>query len=188
MTPRHLSDLSADANFKFKSKASVQSGYVIYIVSIATVLSTIAILPLISVDIGINASGQITSISERAVVKSARAGIVAKTFLLENRSVKKGDTLLLLQSTALNDHAAFITHRCAEASQKISDIRKLLVCSGDTKYILPELTTQFYSQSLSDFKQRLAGLEKKTMKALGDYKRNNALYRGEVIAQSEHEN
>ncbi|WP_339812778.1 HlyD family efflux transporter periplasmic adaptor subunit [uncultured Imperialibacter sp.] len=145
-----------------------------------------SILPVISVDISVNAPSIFRAAQEPSVIVSPVSGSIRETFVEENKFVAAGDTLFELESVAINERRHFFTAKLQEVNTRLSDLNLLLVPkngSGSSQV----LKTFVYVQAQNQFQERIREVEVKLDKARRDFDRNKGLFDNKVIAQVEFE-
>lgn len=98
----------------------------IYGLILLMILLVIVSLPLVQVDISSQSRGVIRSPYENTTIQSALYGEVTSYRMLENKTVQKGDTLIILNSDKLNEQIALANKKIHENDLFISDIACLL--------------------------------------------------------------
>lgn len=122
---------------------------VIYGLILVMILLVFASLPLVYVDISTQSRGVIRSPYENTTIQSALYGEVISYRMLENKTVQKGDTLIILNSDKLNEQIALATKKIQENDLFISD----LACLLSAKY--SQLLTPKYKGEYYRFKAKI---------------------------------
>ncbi len=122
---------------------------VIYGLILLMILIVFISLPLVYVDITSQSRGVIRSPYENTTIQSALYGEVVSYRMFENRSVQKGDTLIVLNSDKLNEQIALANKKIQENYLFISDMACLL--SGNYNQLL----TPKYRSEYQRYKAKL---------------------------------
>lgn len=152
----------------------------IYLVVIFALAGGLASLPFISVPLSFQSRGQIASqFPNNALVSSVSAPII-KVYIQENKQVIKGDTLLVLDESKLQEEKQLATLKLIETKKMICDL-VLLSNKGNSKKLTSSLylnIKQEYNQKLKGFKTKLAYLKKELATTTNLYKKG-------VVSQKE---
>ena len=161
---------------------------IIYTVIVFTILLGIAVLPFITIDVSIKSNALIRPSSEISSVQSLVNGRVKKSFASENRHVKKGDVLYIVESDIAVEKEKYLRRKISEAQYFISDLKTLTEATARNETLLKKINTSLFQQSLTSFLQKLSESTTHYSKTLRDHARNKKLHDEEVIADSEFEN
>ncbi len=166
--------------FKHKTRSKI-----IYSIILLSLIAIIAALPFVKVDIYTSARGLIKPDKERLTLTSINSGRVIFTNIKNNRYVQKGDTLLILNNTMINEKLNLSKKQTEDINLFIDDLTYLIntkhIQHGkikSPKYIKEHL---FYNQKLQELYTRRKKLKK-------DYDRSQTLFKKGVIAKVEFEN
>lgn len=116
---------------------------VIYGLILLMILIVFISLPLVYVDISSQSRGVIRSPYENTTIQSALYGEVISYRMLENKTVQKGDTLIILNSDKLNEQIALATKKIYENDLFISDIA-CLISEKYTQLLTPKYRGEYY--------------------------------------------
>lgn len=119
------------------------SSKAIYGLLLVMILLVFVSLPLVYVDISSQSRGVIRSPYENTIIQSVLYGEVISYRMLENNAVKKGDTLIILNSDKLNEQMALANKKIQENDLFISDI----ACLMSAKYnrlLTPKYRGEYY--------------------------------------------
>jgi len=156
---------------------------VIYYVFLATILTILVLLPLITLDVSVKSSGFIRPISETSTIRSLVNGTVDQLYIKENQKVSKGDLLYVIKSAAMDEKVKYLEVRIQELKLFNHDLQNLL-----QQDIRPtQLQTPYYKQSLLNHAQKIAEAKTIFLKAESNYNRNKKLYDSNVISEAEFE-
>lgn len=118
---------------------------------------------------------------ERISLQSLNSGRVVYSKIENHLTVKKGDTLLILESQQIEEKKQLLIQKIAEKQEMIRDLKVLLKPSQTN------METPKYSSAKALFDQQEYDLKVKLDKASQDLKRNKALYEKQIIATIEME-
>lgn len=116
---------------------------IIYGLILLMILFVFALLPLVYVDISSQSRGVIRSPYENTTIQSALYGEVISYRMLENKSIQKGDTLIILNSDKLNEQIALANKKIKENDLFISDIACLLSAKY-SQILTPKYRGEYY--------------------------------------------
>ena len=119
------------------------SSKVIYGLILILILIIFISLPLVYVDISSQSRGVIRSPYENTTIQSAIYGEVISYRMLENRAVRKGDTLIILNSDKLIEQMALANKKIQENDLFISDIACLLSVKYN-QLLTPKYRGEYY--------------------------------------------
>ncbi len=166
--------------FKHSSKSKI-----IYSTILISIILILGLLPFIKVDIYTSARGIIKPDKERLSVTSLNSGKIIQTNLKNNSLVKKGDTLLVLDNTIIDEKLKLSEQQMTEMLLFVEDLSYLI----DSKYInISKIKTPKYKKDYLLYKQKMHELQTRFKKLKQDFERSTLLYNKEVIAKVEFEN
>lgn len=119
------------------------SSKAIYRLILILILIVFISLPLFYVDISTQSRGIIRSPYENTTIQSALYGEVISYRMLENKAVKKGDTLIILNSDKLNEQMVLANKKIHENDLFISDIACLLSAKYN-QLLTPKYRGEYY--------------------------------------------
>ncbi len=151
--------------------------YLIVVISIAVMLVS---LPFIYVEISTQASGVIRSPYENNQLQAAVYGEIIEIFITENAEVKKGDTLLILNSAYIQEQINRKEEKIKENASFIEDIRLLL--TRDEK----NLSTPKYNTELRFFKSTIKEQQTNVNFLRKEYRVSQSLYNKNVTPEQEY--
>lgn len=169
-------------------KSHKVSTYIIYNLILLLVLGTIISTFFISVDVNASAHGIVKDPGERITVNSPYSAFIRDVYVRENDGVKKGDTLLILDSDQLDFEIKKVYDRLEEIAGYLKDLRLLVnMQSCSTSSDFPHLATPLYRRSLSYYIAQRNEIETKIMNATSNFERNRELLRKGIVAPAEFE-
>lgn len=167
----------------YASKIS-RNSQIIYVLFVFPLLVIGCCLPLFTISISVKSPALIRPTSEISVIRSLINGRIRQSFITENKSVVKGETLYVIESEVLAERQKLLTSKIEDIKLFVSDFRNLLNKDPNPKLInSPMLRQSFFS-----FQQRVQESTTRYNKVLNDYNRNLKLHNEAVIADSEFEN
>jgi membrane fusion protein, peptide pheromone/bacteriocin exporter len=155
--------------------------YPLFLVSIILVFISIALLPVIEVNISIQGRGIIRSVTGKTEIKSIIMELVDSIQISEGQSVKKGDTLLVLRQDILRSKMLLYHNDLEKVQEYIRDIHAI----NSSKSQYP--SSALYASQYDSYKQKLAELDNRIKKANLEMNRNKSLFENELIAKKEFE-
>jgi len=148
----------------------------IYLTVLLGLCGVIAITPLTSIEMTTTALGSVSTSGANFILQSPVSAPLVSYHLSEGQQVHQGDTLVTLDTHIFDQEIVQIAHRMTELDTYIADV-ELLITDVNTDIL--STTTYLLSQQ-----QYQSGLERLTVKhrsASKTYKRQQRLYRQEVI-------
>lgn len=155
----------------------------IYILLIGFFILILAALPLVKVDVTVQARGAIRDVQNNVALSSPIQGQVLYHHLLEDRKVEKGEKLLVLNSSALAAEQQRIEEQLKNALDSQHDLDALLHAGTNQ----PTLRSSVYQQVFSQHLRELNTLEIKKQYNLGVLQRISKLYKEQIVAKVEFE-
>ncbi|MTB50704.1 HlyD family secretion protein [Lewinella sp. W8] len=156
-------------------------GRSIYLFTIAAVLLALAALPVISVDVSSQARGVLRPAIQHTPLLTASGGQVLLSRLEENRSVRRGDTLLVVDTGALEEEREYLQQERADRHQLMRDLRELLAALETERF--PQLLTALYQRDYQRFREQLDAAALKVQHAERQLKRQQTLMESGSIAR-----
>ena len=153
----------------------------IYLTAVAFVMIIFVSLPLVSVNVSSQSPGIIRAKTDNTDVSPIVSGRVVRTNIINNQSVKKGDTLLVIDNSANTTQAAEQQHILREIEQRIHDL--LLLCQGE----MDGLQTSLYRQEWAEYKQKERGLYEESREKERDFERTQQGYRDGLVAKKDYD-
>ncbi|WP_445737411.1 HlyD family secretion protein [Mariniflexile sp.] len=179
--PKEIIESTVEAHqFKHSSKSKI-----IYTVILLSVLIILVLLPFIKVDIYTSARGIIKPDKERLSVTSLNSGKIISTHVKNNSLVHKGDTLLILDNTIIDEKLKLSAHQMSDLSLFIEDLSYLV---QSKQIALNKIQSPKYKKEYLLYQQNRHQLQTRFQKVKQDFDRNTALYKKDIIAKVEYEN
>jgi HlyD family secretion protein len=153
------------------------------------ILTGIAILPFIYVDVSVQARGYFQSEIEKQVVFTPIQGKIIYTSIRNGGVIKKGDTLLIIDTGTIKAQHASLVQRITENDSSVIDLERLTkITFEDNKSFHTGLTTQRYKAEFANLKSQQAIQLQKYEKKRAEHKRNELLYQQQLIPKTDFEN
>lgn len=155
---------------------------VIYAAALLGLVVLAVALPFITVSISAQAPGTLRPLSNKTEIRSLVAGTITRVPTQENQAVRQGDTLLVLQSGAVEAQQALNAKQQAEKIAFITDLK--LMVGG---LFIPKggLHTQLYGQQVAQYYFQQQQLRNQLRKSARDLATTQRLYTDKVIARIE---
>ena len=171
----------------YQSKISVRSK-TIYLAGIFLVFSILISLPLIKLDVAVQARGTFQTSLFRNEVISLVGGRLDNVHMRENMSVRKGDILATIKTEAVEFEIKNIAERKNQINGFISDLEKLiLLLDSSVNFTVNSLTSQIYQAGFFEFQGNLSKYQAVLDKLTRDYERALWLFESRTIAFSEYD-
>ncbi|MCF6222857.1 MAG: HlyD family efflux transporter periplasmic adaptor subunit [Flavobacteriaceae bacterium] len=179
--PKEIINNSVEVHrFKHSIKSKV-----IYGIVLLSIFGIGASLPFVFLDIYSSAKGILKSEKERNQIASLYSGKVTSVFIKENKYTQQGDTLLIIDNTIGKEKLNLISNQLEQTNLFINDLTYL---SNTKKLIRDSLNSFLYQKQYLQYAQKLLELQTRYKKSRRDFKRQQKLYKKEVIAKVEYEN
>ncbi len=179
--PKEIIDNTAEIN---QFKHSTKSG-VIYAILLLALIGILGSLPFLKVEVYSSARGIIKPNKDRIDVNVINSGRIIYSIVNNNKKVKKGDTLLVIDNNGIDDRIDLTNYQLDETELFIKDLSVLL---EKQSIRINELKSSKYKRLYLQYSQKYQGLEVKLMKVKRDYQRHWKLFEKDVISDSEIEN
>jgi len=153
----------------------------LYVVMLVIFLLGIFSLPLIKVDLYVKAAGIIRHGTEKTPVHSLVSGIVERVNFSESDRIEKGEILLLLDRKRKEYELEQFYSLAGQITSEINDLNNLI--SGNSKQ-MQSVRFELEYETLSRQKARLT---EKLTKASRERKRNESLFRENLISEKEYD-
>ncbi len=164
-------------------RVSVQS-QVIYTTVLGAVVVTLLALPLIYVDVSVQANGLVRPASERSEVRATAGAVVETVLVREWQTVKKGQPLFRLRSAQLLTRQQLLDQQRAEKQAFIEDLSQLTTRSWKE---VAGLTAPLYRQEYTRFRSVVEESWHLQEKRRREYQTAHLLYTQKVIARLDYE-
>jgi membrane fusion protein, peptide pheromone/bacteriocin exporter len=161
---------------------------IIYLSCIAFCILSLAAMPYLKTDVSVRSSALIRPASEVNTIRSIDPGKVKEAYLSENKKVKEGDLLYVLESETLNEQELFFQEKIALKETFIKDVEMIIEASKSKTAPSTAFTNAIYNQSYFTYRQKLNEAQTVFIKAKQAHDRQYKLYQEKVIAAMEFEN
>lgn len=178
--PKEIIENSTEVHqFEHRTRSKV-----IYSTLLIAIIIAFIALPLIKVNVYTSARGILKPSKERASITNIITGKVIYAKLKDNQKVSKGDTLLLMDRSSLNNKQLLSKNQMDDITGFITDLEYLLH-TKNTRF--SKIKTARYQHEFSNFLQKQKELNTRFQKSKQVHDRNSILFSKEVIARAEHE-
>lgn len=167
---------------RFKHRVSSK---IIYSILLMIIISISAALPFVFLDIYSSARGIIKAKKEKNLLFSLYSGKIKNIFIKENQTVQKGDTLLNIDNTIVKDKLNLLSNQLIEIKLFVHDLNYL---SNSKKLSQDSLLSFSYQKQHIQHSQKLHELRARFAKVKRDFKRQEKLFKKNVIALVEYQN
>lgn len=176
--PPEIINFSVESHFHRFSRFSI----LIYIFTILFVLGAGISLFIVRTDISVQSAGIIRSLSEPIDVTAPLVAEVVRTDIAENSFVKKGDTLVWLNSKKLEERIQYLHSIIKQNSNFQNDLQNL--CEGNFS---TALETKLFKSVLANYQQKLEENNLEINLAERSFNRTKLLFEKEVLPATEFE-
>nr|WP_068890007.1 HlyD family efflux transporter periplasmic adaptor subunit [Pedobacter panaciterrae] len=170
----------------YRSQIS-KSTKLIYLIAVFAILATFAALPFIKTPISVKSSGLLQSSIEKTELTIPVNGRLTLLKLTDNKKLKQGDTLLIIDGALPKQQGALVQNRQGQIGQFLQDINMLLIYINRNGYSYPSLRTGQYNASWQQFAQELENARIAKKQAESTFNRYNKLYQNKVLTESEYD-
>lgn len=167
----------------FKFKHTVKSK-IIYSLLLIAIVSSLAALPFIKVDVYTSSTGIIKPNKERIGIALINAGKVQFSAIENNKEVFEGDTLLIIESKIIDEQLNYSTNQAQELGLFIEDLNYL---TSNPNIDFKNIRSAKYQSDFLEYEQNLRKLQTRFSQAEINFKRNQSLFEKGVIAAVEFE-
>ena len=157
-------------------------GSTFYIFILLIVLGGISSLPFIYVDVSSRAPGFVRPLGDNVPIISLVSGNIQKINLKNNKTVQKGDTLLMINPQSLNSQVSVNIDFQKQLQQNIADLDQMMNGESNSYIKLPHNQSEL-EKYLAQKKELISRVRAATL----IYQRNKKLFIDRVIPQSEFE-
>lgn len=162
---------------------------VIYWIIIGFVAIGLAILPLVHVDISVQARGFFQSEIEKQFIYSPFQGKVIFTSVKNGREVNKNDTLFIIDTETIKAQKEAVMNKTLDNNSAICDLEKLvLIESLNPRFGIADFYTKRYYTEFINMKRALAVQFQRYQKSKTEHERNVVLHDQKIIPDIEFEN
>lgn len=178
--PKEILDYTSELyryNFLKRSQA-------IYMILLISLLLIGVALPFIKIDLYTTSPGMIRPSKARNLITSPINGKINDVRIVENSSVKEGDTLVVLDDSSISQELVLIEEQTDTLKLYIQDLK--LMCH-DLMVPSDSLSTTLGKSLFQQYEQKLKDLQEKWHRHVSSFERQNHLYKKGVIAKIEFE-
>lgn len=162
------------------AKHSKKTNLIFWIIFLVLV-GALSALPFIYVDIFTTSRGVITSHEKPVTLFAPISGRITHFNLVENQSVLKGDTLIVVNQKILEERDHLLDSQKEDTENFIADLEHLI------KGVYSKIETNQYKQEYIRFKQQIFNSNTLIINAQADFDRAKILYEKGVTAKVEYE-
>jgi membrane fusion protein, peptide pheromone/bacteriocin exporter len=173
--PPEIVEFSVENYFSKQHSTSV----IIYLITVLAILVFIACLPIIKVDISSQSRGILRSEQENNSLISAVYGEIEFSNLWENKTVKQGDTLIIIKTDKINEEISITKQKIDENEGYISDLKGLI---SNFRY---KPKTNIYLSEYLAFMMEYQGKELEFNQMKKEFELDQKLYEKSAIASVE---
>ncbi|WP_166921618.1 HlyD family secretion protein [Flavobacterium poyangense] len=153
----------------------------LFVITFLALLIAFVSLPFIHIDIYTTSRGTIIPQEKKLTLYSPISGKISFFNVEENKKIKKGDTLLIIDHNILKERENLNTIQSSENSVYLNDLRNLI------RRNYGQVQSDQYKKELLKHQQELYNLDIVVKNTQTDFDRKEHLYKKEVISKSEFE-
>lgn len=153
----------------------------LFVITFLALLIAFISLPFIYIDVYTTSRGTIIPQEKKLTLYSPISGKISFFNVEENKKIKKGDTLLIIDHNILKERENLNTIQSSENSLYLSDLKNLI------NHNYNQVQSDQYKRELLKHQQELYNLDIVTKNTQTDFDRKELLYKKEVISKSEFE-
>lgn len=153
----------------------------IYIAAITFVMMAFISLPMVTVDVSSQSAGVVRAKNDNTNITSIVSGRVVKANITNNKSVKSGDTLMVIDNSAIMTHAEEQQRLSSEIGQRIHDL--ILLCQGKSN----GLQTSLYVQEWAEYTTKMQNLYEICREKERDYELARQGYDEGVLSKKDYD-
>jgi membrane fusion protein, peptide pheromone/bacteriocin exporter len=140
----------------------------VYLAAVAAVAAALLALPLVRVDVSVQAGGLVRPVMEKSEVQAPVSGRIAAFPVRRNQRVQRGDALARLETGELDQEAGALRARVAQLDAFTADLERLTSGSGGP-------ATPRYQREAAQLRGELAEVELSRERAARELERATAL-------------
>jgi len=153
----------------------------LFVATFAAVLIIAISLPFIYIDVYTTSRGTIIPQEKKLTLYSPISGKISYFNVEENKKIKKGDTLIIIDHNILKERENLNTIQSSENALYLSDLNHLIHKNYS------QVRSEQYKRELLKHQQELYNLDIVVKNTQADFDRKDHLYKKEVISKSEYE-
>lgn len=153
----------------------------LFVITFLALLIAFISLPFINIDVYTTSRGTIIPQEKKLTLHSPISGKISYFNIEENKKIKKGDTLLIIDHNILKERENLNTIQSSENSLYLNDLKNLI----NRNYGL--IQSDQYKKELLKHQQELYNLDIVVKNTQTDFDRKELLFKKEVISKSEFE-
>jgi membrane fusion protein, peptide pheromone/bacteriocin exporter len=161
---------------------------VIYMIIIVSLTATLASLPLVSVDISVQARGLFQSDIEKQIITAPVNGRVSFTSIRSGDKVVTGDTIFTVDAGGLEAQLSALESIHNENQRSVHDLEKLT--PGNNQIDTPgihDLLTPRYISELESYRRQVEMQIQIFQSSVTEYRRDSVLFMQSVISRADYE-
>ncbi len=161
---------------------------IIYIGCIFCCFIALAAMPYLKTDVSVRSSALIRPASEVNIIRCISSGKIKEAYAAENKKVKAGELLYLIDSEMLNEQEHFFQEKMGLKKSLTEDVELVIEVSKAHLATKPIFNSAVYRQSHFTYQQKVIEAQTHYNKAKQAFDRQYKLYQEKVIAAMEFEN
>jgi len=178
--PAEYADDSLERLFAERSRRS----HAIYLVVIAALVTGLALLPVVSVDVSVQSMGIIRPATEKHEVKARASGVVERLLVRENDHIEAGQPMLVLRASGIDEQGRILAAQIDDRRRSIADLESLVKMAPAGAEPVSFQTAR-YRQEWAHFRNDQRDAEQRQEQAAREAERTRALGSRKMAAASE---
>lgn len=178
--PKEILENSTEV-FRFRHTVTSK---IIYTILLSVVILGLLLLPLIKVDVYSSAQGLLKADKERVPLTMISSGRIIYSGIESNKTVQKGDTLLVLDNGSINEQLALSSTKIEDIAAFVQDLTYL---TSTPEFSIDSITSPKYKKEILQYEQEVSELQTQLAQVDRNYVRSKKLYKKGVIAKAEYE-
>ncbi|MGV3604725.1 MAG: HlyD family secretion protein [Dyadobacter fermentans] len=182
--PPEILEYTADYHFH---RHHTRSGLVYQVMILMTIIAFIGLF-VIAVDVSVKSTGIIRATDDRNAIKALVSGRLDSVFVSENQRVRKGQTLLKIESGILREQNQLVKAQKDDYLNQIKDLNILLHLSRTNNWSKkPGLSSGLYKQDFALFWQKIGDAQNTLVTVEKDFARSKKLWDVRAISEAEYD-
>jgi multidrug resistance efflux pump len=182
-TQLYPAEYAEDSLERLYSERSTRS-QVIYLTAILALLTGMALLPFVRVDVSVQSTGVIRPATEKHEVKARASGLVDQLLVHENDQVVAGQPLLMLRAGAIDEQARQLAAQMEERRHTVADL-ETMIRLGSSSVNPTTFQSPRYRQAWAQFRNDLREAALREERATREAERARALGLRKMASASE---
>lgn len=155
----------------------------IYRIAILSTFIAFITIYVVKIAVSSQARGIIRSEEENVKLSTVISGKVRYLKLKNDQSVRKGDTLMVVESPTIAVQLALKRELRSDYNQQIADLKQLIESKGSVPF--KDLHTELFQKELAYYRRQIAERKVKVERCKRTYQRTLTLFKGGVVSRAD---